>query len=835
LKKPFLHSNFIIRQLMRSQRQALVFVLCVALSITTFISLSGFAASVHTSLQSDARILHAADIIIGSNYDLSPSLMSLVGQLENESNIKSTRIWEFYSVVRSFARNDTLLAKLKVVQPGYPFYGRVELQSGDEFSSALTPGSAVVAPTLLDRLQLRPGDRLHVGNALLTIKDVVLQEPDQPLSIFSLGPRIFIAAEDLARLDLVKEGSRVWYSCLLKVDQESKINSIADQLRAVADVEQERVDTFRTARSGVKRFFDNFLFFLSLICTFTLLLAGIGIQSTLAAFLKDKEKTIAIMKTIGATGRFFIRHYIAILTILGFAGTVLGLCSGFMLQFVLQVLFADLLPGNVELIISWRAVLEGFCLGVCVVGLFSFVPLYRLRDIKPVTIFRKERIRSRRGGPLYAGVVLIVSFFFLLVLWQVKEIKTGLYFTTGVLSLIFVAAVSAGGVLFMLKRLKVKSFVLRQAIKGLFRSGNATKSIVITLTASLAAVFSIYLIEQNLDAAFIRSYPPDAPNAFFLDIQPSQLTQFAKTLELQAEYYPIVRARILAINGEKIDRDKERQRRGDNLARTFNLTYRSHLLEDEIIIKGKNLYREEWGDFQVSVLDTVADIHKVDIGDRITFRIQGVPLQARVSSIRSRTRDSLRPFFYFVFPEKVLQDAPQSIFTAVRIPPARVAAMQAKIVEAFPNVSVVDVSSTLATFSQVMRKLSLIIRFFAAFSMVAGLLIILSSLLATRYARIQEAVYFKILGARNSFILKVFILEHLLLGLVSASLALALSQIGSWIISSQVLNIAYRSLLPESCLLIATTILLAVAVGLIPSISILRQKPVMFLREQTQE
>jgi putative ABC transport system permease protein len=271
------------------------------------------------------------------------------------------------------------------------------------------------------------------------------------------------------------------------------------------------------------------------------------------------------------------------------------------------------------------------------------------------------------------------------------------------------------------------------------------------------------------------------------------------------------------------------------LARTFNLTYRSHLLEDEIIIKGKNLYREEWGDFQVSVLDTVADIHKVDIGDRITFRIQGVPLQARVSSIRSRTRDSLRPFFYFVFPEKVLQDAPQSIFTAVRIPPARVAAMQAKIVEAFPNVSVVDVSSTLATFSQVMRKLSLIIRFFAAFSMVAGLLIILSSLLATRYARIQEAVYFKILGARNSFILKVFILEHLLLGLVSASLALALSQIGSWIISSQVLNIAYRSLLPESCLLIATTILLAVTVGLIPSISILRQKPVMFLREQTQE
>jgi putative ABC transport system permease protein len=836
LKKHLLHSNLIFRQLVRSRRQALVFVLCVALSIVTFISLSGFAASVDTSMRSDAKTLHAADIIIGSSYDLTPAVMNLVGRLEHANLIKSARIWEFYSVVRSHsARNGSLLAKLKVVQPGYPHYGRVELQSGHEFSSVLTQGSAVVAQILLDRLQLRVGDRLHVGSALLTIKDVVLQEPDQPVSIFSLGPRVFVSAEDLDRLDLVKQGSRVWYSCLIKVAKENKINSIADQLRGIADEDQERVDTFRTARSGVKRFFDNLLFFLSLICIFTLLLAGIGIQSTLAAFLKEKEKTIAIMKTIGASGRFFARHYIAILSILGFAGTVLGLLSGFLLQGVLGVLFAGLLPGNLKLIISWKAGLEGFCLGVFVVGLFSFIPLHRLRDIKPVLIFRKARIRSRRGVPFYASSFLILIFFFLLVLWQVKEIKTGLYFAAGMILLILIAVFLTGVVLFFLKRLKVKSLIIRQAIKGLFRPRNATKPIIITLTASLAVVFAIYLIEQNLDAAFIRSYPSDAPNAFFLDIQPSQLDRFSKTLDLQTEYYPIIKAKILAINGEKIDRRRERQRRGDNLARTFNLTYRSHLLEDEVIVKGKRLYREEWGDFQVSVMDTVADIHELDLGDRITFKIQGVPLQARVSSIRSRTRETLRPFFYFVFPEKTLRDAPQTIFTAVKVPPNRLASMQTKMVEAFPNVSVIDVSATLATFTEVMRKLSLIIRFFAGFSMAAGLLIILSSLLATRFARIQEAVYFKILGARNHFVLRVFALEHLFLGLVSASLALALSQIGSWIITSHVLSIAYRPLLGQSCLLIAASVLLVVAVGLIPSISILRQKPVIFLREQTQE
>jgi putative ABC transport system permease protein len=835
LKKHYLNSNLIIRQLSRSRRQALVFVLCVALSIVTFISLSGFAASVHTTMRSDARALHAADIIIGSSYDLTPAVMTTVEQLEKENRIRSSRIWEFYSVVRSDAGNGSLLAKIKVVQRAYPFYGRVELQSGHEFSRVLTPGSAVVAQSLLDRMTLRVGDRLHVGSTLLVIKDVVLREPDQPVSIFALGPRVFVAAEDLERLDLVKKGSRVWHSCLIQVNAENKIDSIADHLRAIADEDQERVDTFRTARSGVKRFFDNLLFFLTLICNFTLLLAGIGIQSTLAAFIREKEKTIAIMKTIGATSNFFIRHYVILLSILGFSGTLLGLISGFMLQYVLQILFTGLLPGNIELIISWDAVLKGFCLGVFVVGLFSIVPLRRLRDIKPVTIFRKERIRSRRGISFYASIFSICIFFFLLVLWQVKEIKTGLYFAAGVIVLILMAAFLAGAVLFLLKRLKVRSLVIRQALKGLFRPRNATQAIVITLTASLAVVFAIYLIEENLDAAFIRSYPPDTPNAFFLDIQPAQLERFSKTLGLPTEYYPIIRAKILAINGEKIDRRKERQRRGDNLARTFNLTYRSHLLEDEVIVKGKRLYREDWGDFQVSVLDTVADMHKLDLGDRMTFKIQGVPLEVRVSSIRARTRESLRPFFYFVFPEKILHDAPQTIFTAAKIPPNQLAALQTKMAEVFPNVSVIDVSATLATFTEVLRKLSLIIRFFAGFSMAAGLLIILSSLLATRFARIQEAVYFKILGARVHFILRVFTLEHLFLGLVSAALALALAQIGSWIISSHILSIAYRPLLTESCWLIAATVLLVVAVGWIPSIAILRQKPVVFLREQTQE
>lgn len=835
MSRSILNLRFIIRQIARSRRQAVVFVLCVALSIVTLISLNGFSDSVNTSLLNDAKTLHAADIIVRSYQEISPATVNAVRQLEDQDQIISNRVWEFYSVVRSQKSRDSLLAKLKIVEPGYPFYGAVVLKSGRKLDDVLAPGRIVVAQHLLDRLDLRVGDPLHIGSTTLTIGDVVLQEPDQPVNFFMLGPRIFIAADDIDRLDLVKKGSRVRHLYLIKVLDETKLRAIADRIRMVADTDLESVDTYRTARSRIKRFFDNLFFDLSLICIFTLLLAGIGIQSALTAFLKEKEGTIAIMKTVGARSNFVTRHYIFILSILGLAGTILGLLSGLILQNALDVLFKGFIPENVTLQISWKAVLEGICLGVLVVGLFSFIPLHRLKDIKPVIIFRKERIRTKSGWPVYLSAVTIVIFFLLLVFWQVNELKAALYFVGGLVLLIIITAILAGAVLFVLKRTRVHALLLRQAVKGLFRPKNATRPIIITLTASLAVIFAIYLIEQNLDANFIQSYPEDTPNVFFLDIQPSQLSEFSNTLGMPAKYYPIIRAKIMSLNGEKINRKQQRRRRGDNLARTFNLTYRSYLLEDEKIIEGGTLHREDWGDLQVSVMDTVADIKQMKIGDRITFKIQGVPLQARISSIRTRTKESLRPFFYFVFPENTLRDAPQTIFTGVRVAKSQISSLQTSIVEKFPNISVIDTTELLTIFTDIVKKLSVIIRFFAGFSIVAGILIILSSILATRYARIQEAVYYKILGARSNFVVKVFTLENLVLGLVSAALALLISQIGSWLICVQVMNIAYKFFLLESLLLIVVTVVLVITVGLLPSISILRKKPVVFLREQTQE
>ncbi len=831
-----LHRSFILKQVTRSGRQAMVFVLCVTLSIVTLAALGGFRTSVNEAVLDDARALHGGDIIVHSHQPLSEPLAGVVASWESKGAVRSLKAYEFYTVVRAQGGDRTLLAGLKVVEPGYPLYGAIDLQSGRRFEDVLTPGNIVVEASLLDRLGVRLGDSLHVGSSTLVIRDVVIREPDRPVSLFSFGPRILVAAADLEALDLIGKGSRVQYDTLLRVSDAEQLESIAEDLRGRAEGSHERVDTYRTARSRVKKFLDNFLFFLTLIAVFTLLLSGIGIQSVLAALLKEKEQTVAVMKAVGATGRFITLQFVTVLGLLGLMGTVVGLALGSLLQVWLPELFRGLIPSSVQPSLSWRSLVDGLVLGIVVVALFAFLPLHGLSQVKPGAILRKQAPAATRGLPaVLALVAIMVALLGLILRSSLDDLRIGVWFVLGTGVFMAAAGLMAQAALSGLRRARFRSLVPRQALRGLFRPRNATRSIIITLTASLSILFSISLIERNIDATFVQSFPSDAPNVFFLDIQPAQLEEFKAELGMPADYYPVVRGRIVRVGGVEIDVERERQSRGDNLAREFNLTYRDHLAGDETLVEGDSLFRHDWDGPQVSVLDSVLDMKPMRVGELITFMIQGVPVEARVSSVRSRGRELIQPFFYFVLQESVLGDAPRTIFTAMRVPPGSIPSLQSRIVTRFPNVSVIDVTQAVSSLAELMNKLSGITRFFTLFSIMAGILIIVSSIMATRHARTQEAVYFKILGARGGFVLKVFTLENVFLGLLSAGLALGFSQAATWVVSARFLDIPYQPFVGLSLVMVLMTMALVTGIGLLSSLSVLRQRPVDFLRDQTEE
>ncbi|MEZ4511930.1 MAG: FtsX-like permease family protein [Chloroflexota bacterium] len=842
-----IHTRFIYRQITNSWKQTAVFIACVALSLVTLVSLGGFGESVNNSLLRDARKLLAADVEARSRFPFTEAVEAELAVLAAEPGIDLARTYEFISVVRQTNGEDTLLSELKVVEPGYPFYGEVALASKRPFAQVLTPGHIIVGQNLLDRLGLQVGDPLNVGQATLTIADVVVGEPDEPVNFFTLGPRIFIAAADLPAIDLIKPGSRVTYRALLRVADEGQVDGVAERLAATGETRQFRVDTFRTNQSGVQRFFENLLTFLNLIGIFTLMLSGIGIQSSLTAFLKEREDTIAVLRTFGATSRFVITQFFAIAAVLGAIGTVLGLLLGLLLQLLFPFIFAPFLPPQVEFVLSFRAMLEGMILGIFVTAAFTFIPLYQIQELKPNFIFRKEAPPLPKSWFYYAILTLILLFFAGTVFWYLQNPRRTAYFAAGTVGLVAITAGITQLLLYWLRRRRLKPLAPRQALRGLFRPRNATAAVIVTLTTSLAVLFTIYLIQRNLDASFVAAYPEDAPNLLILDIQPNQRQEVAAALGVPAPFYPVIRARIQSINGQEIqprEEDDEERDNNDNdsppLDFPFSLTYQNALPADETLREGSSLFDPaDLGVAQVSVSEIMLGSYPFKLGDDLIFNIQGVELPARVVSIRTvpgEENGRFAPTFNFMLREQDLINAPQTIITTVNLPPATIPALQNRLVNRFPNLTIVDITNAINTLAELVGNITVVIRFFTLFSIVAGVLIIISSVLATRFARIQEAVYFKVLGATRRFVLRVFALENIFIGLLSAVLALFLSQLAGWILVTQVFELTtYVPYVGASLVLMLFTVGLVTAVGLLASLSILRQKPITFLREQTVE
>lgn len=826
--------RFLFRELIHGWHHGLIFILCVALSLTTMAALNSFKGSVNRTLFNDARDLHGADIIIHSHYPFSEKVTEEVENLRRQGRIIPSTVHEYYSVVRREGVEKTLFANIKSVDQNFPLYGKVALASGGTLSESLRSGTSVVAEDVLKRLDMEVGDYLLIGSATLQIVDVVVHESDSPVNILNFGPRIFVSAVDLDAIDLVKKGTRVEYETLIKTTAGAELEEIAAKLKSKVVPGQERINTFRDAESGVKRFFDNLLFFLSLISIFTLLLAGLGMQSCLTALIRQKEKTIAVTRTLGATSGFLYRHYLIIVMSIGLIGALIGVFSGVALGTYLPRLFQGLLPVQGEITFYFGDLAEGLLLGFVVVLLFTFLPLYRLRNIKPVSIFRSEAPASIRDVVFYlvssAGIALVS----VLVVRQIEDTTIGLLFMAGVLVLLFVTAIIAGFITRWAARLQITSLSLRQAVRSMTRTGNATRSIIVTLASALSLLFTIYLIEYNLHTTYIESYPEDAPNLFCLDIQPDQREGFLEFFDKDIELFPIIRARLLAINGERINRAEELQKKRDNFAREFNLTYRGYLLEDEEMVAGSSLYpKKENGEvaLQVSILDRVAEMGDLKLNDVLLFNIQGVELEAEITSIRGRNKSMLYPFFYFVFPEKYLKNAPQTLFAATQIDRETIAPLQSRVLEKYPNISFINVSEAAEDIEGLMAKLSQIVTFFASFSIFAGGLILVSSILATRLARIREFVYYTMLGGTKRFVYKVCIYENGLIGLCSGVIGLALAQCGSWALCHYLFEISYTPNLLASTGLVILTVAFVVALGLLSSITIVRQKPSRFLRE----
>src|SRR5262245_59663733 len=427
-------SVFALRMAWRETRGAhrhfIYFLICITIGVAALVAVQSLADSLARGVARSAKSLLGADLEIRSAQPLSRTSAAVVTRLEREG-AASTGVRELAVMAQTSAGERSQLVELKAVDRGYPFYGRFVTDPGAPLHTLIGQGRGLVHTSLLTRLGLRVGDRIRIGDLELTISGVITQEPDRSLGVFSLGPRVLIANDDLDRTGLVRPGSRVRYRTLIRLPDGRDAETFRNALAGKLPDSGVRVITYAEAQPGFRRFWTQLTMYLGLTGLVALMVGGIGVAVSVRAFVREKIATIAVLKCLGAGWRSVFTIYLMQTVLLGLGGSLAGAALGSALQPALAHLLARLLPFRIDLVLSPRAVGNGLAVGVGVTLLFSLWALLEIRRVPPALILRSQVEPAFRGSRPWPAALVIVGGLSALALWQAGSWKIGGLFIGG--------------------------------------------------------------------------------------------------------------------------------------------------------------------------------------------------------------------------------------------------------------------------------------------------------------------------------------------------------------------------------------------------------------------
>lgn len=889
------------RETRTAWRHFVYFVLCIAIGVGTVVGIGLFALHVEQAVVREARGLLGGDLEVRASRPLGASGQSTL-QSVVERGARLTHASELVAMASIAGSKPgttrTQLVELKAVDAAYPLYGdvrtepdvpldrllgRVESGCGvSDQNGAGGPGcfGAVVQESLTIGMHVAVGERLKIGQAIFVISGILRKEPDRMANMFSLGPRVLVSQAGLAAADLIKPGSRVRERYLIQVPDSMTMTPLLHELQGRLAKEGARVSSYRDAQPQLKQFLDQLSRYLGLIGLTALFVGGIGVATSVHAFLREKLQSIAILKTVGAESRTIVHIYLIQSLGLGLLGSGFGIALGLGLQLVLPWAVGGWLDAalldqiNFSTGLSWRSLMpigKGVALGLLSTVLFTLWPLLRIRRVKPASIFRRERLWAEEdlgtgSRPFWArfwsrcrtvdratllSTVTIVSGLTVLSVWQAGSWKSGCLFIGALAAAVTILLGAASLLVKTIEMLPLPRAVgLRHAMKNLGRPGSQTAGIMTAIGLGVMVIVTIGLLERSLVRQIGENRPSTAPTFFFIDLQPDQTVPFTKLMTsrpggLSPELTPLVRSRLQAVNGQPIrvddDGEKEEDRRqGDDKeekkktwyqTREYVLTFTDRLPKDNRLVKGSWWTEGQAGAKPlVSVEEEAAKYLGLDIGSTVELDIQGTALTAAVSSIRKVDWGNFSTNFYMILSPGALAGAPMTYVATVHVAPEEEVPLQQAVVAAFPNVTVLNIGEVLEGFARVLDRLSLAIRAVASFCLLSGSLVMAAALAATRYRRLYESVILKALGATRGLIARSFAAEYALLGAVAGTVGVLLASLLSWGVLELLFDIRW-SLQPAVLLLgLAATVLLTLFVGLLSTYRMLGQRPLAILR-----
>jgi putative ABC transport system permease protein len=645
---------------------------------------------------------------------------------------------------------------------------------------------------------------------------------------------------------LVQFGSRVSYDYYFLAGEEEDLVQLRTDLRPVLNNENAFIQTHISGSEQLGRRYDNFGKFLNLVAFIALLLGCVGIASAIHIYIKEKLRSVAILKCLGASKRQTFLIYLIQVAVIGLLAGIAGTIAGLLLQQMFPLFLGDLLPVDVQLIISGPVIFNGILLGLLMSVLFALYPLMNTLYVSPLQTLRvSETIprQSRLAGLLVLS--LIFAFIFLFSYSLLENTRYALFF---ILGLMVTFSVLAGMAQLFMKAVKTFfpvgwGFASRQSLLNLFRPQNQTLILILAIGVGTFLISTLYFTKDVLLAQASVENQSETPNMILLDVQNAQQEEVAATIvanDLRVlENMPIVTMRLHAINNKTVNelrRDSIQKIERWILNHEFRVSYRNELTDAETIQKGEwQTHLAEGQPIPISISDNLVRDAGLNVGDDVYFNVQGVIMHTRVSSVRLVDWSRMQMNFMILFPEGVLESAPQFRVITSQTPDEEASAkLQQQLVQKFPNITIIDIRQVLTVLEDLLSKISWLINFMAFFSILTGFIVLTGAVKNSKYQRIRESVLLRTLGARSRQILKITVLEYLYLGALGALTGILLSLGGSQLLAWLVFDTPFVPSLVPFLILFPGITLLVVLVGLSNSISVIKSPPLEVLRSESR-
>ena len=689
-----------------------------------------------------------------------------------------SRTTETLSMVSSAKASVPILSEIRAVDPQtYPFYGTVELEPAASLRKTLSENAAVVSRDFLVRTGSLPGDTIQIGTASFRIAAVLKSEPDRIAFGINLGPRILITRQGLARSGLIQFGSRASEAFLFRLPARGLSLDEARNIAQNAISRRVRIVDYRNPNPSVSRGLERATAFLSLIGLLAVLLAGLGVSTTIHAYLRQKLDTHRHHQVHRRPLRADHSHLHGPGTGAGRSGqrprNRVRLHRPAALPRVLEGLIA--LPAQLEL--APGAALQGFCVGIFTTLLFMLPPLLSIRRVSPIRVFLREMPETKSQVwkrllqdplPMIVSLILLVGIG-LIAGWLAESIRWGFTFLAGLAACVVVLAVTAKLLLMALRRVpRLASLALRQGLKNLNRPGNQAVSVLVALGLGVAFVLTVYFIQTSLLSQIVQSAPADFPNVFLLGITQDQKDSLAGFLTQQQgmeahALVPAVSSRLLTIDGRTAGQLDLTEHDRRHMRNEFTLTWSESIPPDTRIVEGR-WWKPPFPASLISVGEEAARQFKIRIGSVLEFDASGRKIRGRVANVRSIEFSRPGISNQFIFSPGSLSDVPVSYIGTVRMDSARVADFQSALFKRYPGITSIDVGQVLVRIQELLDKISAVIHFVAVFAIISGIIILASSVVSTRHQRMKEAILFKTLGATRRQVLGIQAAEFLILG-----------------------------------------------------------------------